>query len=167
MRKALALQAWCTMLAAGAVAAAPHEHGVGALDAAVDGSTLVIELRLPAQDVVGFERAPRTDAERARMEHVRAALAAPGRFTPNAEARCRAAGEPAVEMPVFGRKSGDEHADFAATYRFECAHPAALNSVDHTVFTAFPKVRRLNAQIATPKGQKQAALTPARPRLAL
>jgi hypothetical protein len=167
MRKARALQSLCAVLASGVAAAAPHEHGVGTLDVAVDAATLIVELRLPAQDVVGFERAPRTDAERARIEQVRAALADATRFTPNAEARCRATGAPSVEVPVFGPKAGDEHADFTATYRFECASTVALTRVDHSVFTAFPKVRRLQAQVISAKGQKQATLTPARPRLAL
>jgi hypothetical protein len=165
MRNAIAALALAGALACSSAAAAPHEHGVGELDAAVDGNALVIEVRLPAEDVVGFERAPRTDAERARIEQVRKTLGDPKLFTPNAEARCSAAGAPAVAMPAFGAK--DAHADFAATYRFECANAAALNAVDVGVFGAFGKVRRLKAQVAGPRGQKQATLTPQRARLPL
>ncbi len=165
MTKAVAALALVGALACGTAAAAPHEHGVGELDAAVDGSALVIEVRLPAEDVVGFERAPRTDAERARIEQVRKALADAGLFTPNAEARCRVAGAAEVAVPAFGAK--DAHADFAATHRFECANAAALSAVDVGVFAAFGKVRRLKAQVAGPRGQKQATLTAQRPRLPL
>lgn len=49
-----------------------HEHGYGTLDVVVEGEALVIELRVPAVNVVGFEHAPRSDAER---EAVRQALA--------------------------------------------------------------------------------------------
>ena len=49
-----------------------HEHGRGTLDVAVEGEELVVELRMPAVNVVGFEHAPGTDAER---EAVRQALA--------------------------------------------------------------------------------------------
>jgi len=165
MTKALVLLGLVAASACRPAAAAPHEHGVGELDAAVDGSALVIELRVPAEDVVGFERAPRNDAEKARIEQVRRTLGDAKLFTPNAEARCRAAAPPAVEVPAFNAK--DAHADFAATHRFECANAAALSAVDVGVFAAFAKVRRLKAQVAGPRGQKQATLTPQRARLPL
>ena len=69
-----------SMLVAGAAFAAsedghrehdPHEHGHGTLDVAVEGEDLVIELRMPGVNVVGFEHAPGTDTER---EAVRQAL---------------------------------------------------------------------------------------------
>ena len=50
----------------------PHEHGHGTLDVVVEGEDLAIELRMPGVNVVGFEHAPATDAER---EAVRRALA--------------------------------------------------------------------------------------------
>jgi Protein of unknown function (DUF2796) len=165
MGNAVAALALAGALLCGAAAAAPHEHGVGELDAAVDGNTLVIELRLPAEDLVGFERAPRTEAERARIEQVRKALGDAKLFTPNAEARCLSAGAAEVEVPAFGAK--DAHADFSATHRFACTNTTALNAVDVGVFAAFTKVRRLKAQVAGPRGQKQATLTPQRARLPL
>ena len=48
-----------------------HEHGHGTLDIALEGEELVVELRIPAVNVVGFEHAPRDDAER---EAVRQAM---------------------------------------------------------------------------------------------
>ena len=50
----------------------PHEHGHGTLDVVVEGEDLAVELRMPGVNVVGFEHAPGTDAER---EAVRQALA--------------------------------------------------------------------------------------------
>jgi len=41
-----------------------HEHGHGKLDIVVEGEELVVEFRIPAVNVVGFEHAPRDDAER-------------------------------------------------------------------------------------------------------
>ena len=48
-----------------------HEHGHGTLDIVVEGEELAIELRIPAVNVVGFEHAPRDEAER---EAIRKAL---------------------------------------------------------------------------------------------
>ena len=48
-----------------------HAHGHGTLDIVVEGDQAVFELRIPAVNVVGFEHAPRDDAEH---ETVRRAL---------------------------------------------------------------------------------------------
>ena len=48
-----------------------HAHGHGTLDIVVEGETALIELRMPGVNVVGFEHAPKDDAER---EAVRQAL---------------------------------------------------------------------------------------------
>lgn len=155
------------LVVTGAAIAGPHEHGIGHLDVAVDGSTLVIELRLPTEDLVGFERAPRTDAERARIEHRRVALGDATLFSPSPEAKCTPVGTPAVEPPVFGKPAGgaEEHADFAATYRFECANATALAALEHGIFKAFPRIKQLRVQAVTAKGQKRATLTHGKPRL--
>ena len=42
-----------------------HEHGIARLGLAVDGTRLTVDLQLPAESVLGFERAPRSAEERA------------------------------------------------------------------------------------------------------
>lgn len=41
-----------------------HVHGIGELNVAIDGEALLVELISPAMDLVGFEHAPRTEAQR-------------------------------------------------------------------------------------------------------
>ena len=66
-----------------------HEHGHGTLDVVAEGEELVVEFRIPAVNVVGFEHAPRDDAER---EAVRQALVpfkdAASVLVPSPEAMC-------------------------------------------------------------------------------
>lgn len=40
-----------------------HTHGLAALDIVIEGRTGTLEFRAPAEDIVGFEREPRTPAE--------------------------------------------------------------------------------------------------------
>lgn len=42
-----------------------HEHGVAQLNVALDGKTLELELDSPAMNLVGFEHAASTDADKA------------------------------------------------------------------------------------------------------
>ena len=84
-----------------------HEHGHGTLDIVVEGEDLVIELRIPAVNVVGFEHAPKDDAER---EAVRQALVPFGNatslFVLSAEADCEVE---EAEAAISSMGHEDEH----------------------------------------------------------
>ena len=49
-----------------------HEHGVGRLNAALDGQTLELELESPAMNLVGFEHVATSDADKAKVAAARA-----------------------------------------------------------------------------------------------
>ncbi|MCB1546297.1 MAG: DUF2796 domain-containing protein [Hyphomicrobiaceae bacterium] len=51
-------------LCGAAFAGKAHQHGVARLDLAVDGGTVTIAVEMPLDALVGFERSPRTGAER-------------------------------------------------------------------------------------------------------
>lgn len=54
-----------------------HEHGVGALNIAVEGTTVAMEFHAPGADIVGFEYAAESDADLAAIETAIATLNAP------------------------------------------------------------------------------------------
>ncbi len=54
-----------------------HEHGVGALNIAVDGTTIAMELHAPGADIVGFEYEATSAEDRAAIDAAVAALAKP------------------------------------------------------------------------------------------
>ncbi len=54
-----------------------HEHGVGTLDIAVDGTTVAMTFEAPGADIVGFEYAAKSDADLAAVDLAIATLAAP------------------------------------------------------------------------------------------
>ena len=111
----------CAILAGVAFAASDHEqraheaheHGHGTLDIVVEGEELVVELRIPAVNVVGFEHAPRDDAER---EAVRKALVpfqdAASVLAPSAAAQCEIEKADArmVSMDEEDRHEDEDHA---------------------------------------------------------
>ncbi|WP_373974301.1 DUF2796 domain-containing protein [Chitinibacter sp. SCUT-21] len=133
-----------------------HVHGAAEIDVAIDGKTLLITLESPADNLLGFERAPKTDAEKAKLKTVTEQLnKAELLFAPAATAQCKAAA-PVVTMPSF--KKG-EHSDISAEYQFTCA--SVPSSVALPLWKNFPKFKNLNANIATAQGQKQIKLKPA------
>jgi hypothetical protein len=152
------------LLAAAALpaAAAPHAHGVARLDVAADAATLQITLASPLDNLLGFERAPRNDAERRRAQELVATLKAGAtlwRIDP--AARCSAAGVE-LQAPVLGegapaKPAVSDHADLEATWSFACAGGTPA-WVETGLFGSFPRLQRLDAQIAGPRGQAQRTL---------
>ncbi len=154
-------------VAATQVMAAPaHVHGEARLEIVVDGNTLSIHLETPLDGLLGFERAPRSPAEKQAVQAMKVTLAQPERlFLLTAEAGCKAE-TPQLESPIFGGKAGDGHLDLDADYRWQCAKPAALRAMSTRLFAEFPKMKRIKVEFAGPGGQKSGHLTPQQPRFA-
>jgi hypothetical protein len=144
-------------------AAKGHVHGEGGLDVVIEKDAITLTLELPLDAATGFERAPKTDKERAALAATEAALKNPELFLPTPAARCTAQ-PPQVAMPAFDGKQGDGgHGDIDATYSFRCAVPAALKSIETTLFRSFKRLYRLEARRVGPAGQGAARLTPKNP----
>lgn len=153
----------CALLMAAATGphAAPHQHGVVALNVALDGAALLIELNAPLDSLVGFERAPRNTNERAAADDALARLREPARlFAPDPAARCSA------QAPQLGPSlldpgaaaSRDDHAELQATYRYTCADAKQLRTIGLPLFHSFRRIQRVDAQTVGPQGQRKATV---------
>ena len=153
-----------------------HEHGAAELDAALDGSMLEIELRSPAMNLVGFEHAPSSDADKRKIADARERLEQPDAlFGLPAAAGCKLA-ETELESPLFEGEAhdhGDEHdgdhesqhSEIHAHYHFDCATPQAIQALDlQALFKAFPGTKKIQAQLIGPNGQRGAQLDADQPR---
>jgi hypothetical protein len=148
-------------------------HGLAHLDAALDGRTLLIEVRTPGWDLVGFERAPRDDDERARIDAARRTLSDAARlvaFEP--EGACTPAAPAKVILPTSidpgSATAGDAHpGDWSVAWSFDCADPESLRAVRIDWFDAFPETQRIAVQWIGPDGQAGLELGPASRRIAV
>ena len=90
-----------------------HEHGHGTLDIVLEGEELVVELRIPAVNVVGFEHAPHDDAEHAKVREALATFEDPASvLVPAEEAECEVE---AGEAVLFSMEH-DEHDEEGARH---------------------------------------------------
>lgn len=64
-------------LAEGARQLDAHEHGVGALNIAIEGATVAMEFQAPGADIVGFEYVAESDTDLAAIDAAIATLGAP------------------------------------------------------------------------------------------
>lgn len=163
-----------------------HEHGLSELTVAQEGPELLIDLRGPAANFLGFEHAPRTSAERAALAAARAVLEQGEKlFGLPALARCRfvAARVTAPEAASADEESDEaeedghgiaedehdedehgsgngDHSEITVSYDVRCEAPRALSAIDVRVFAAFPGTGRIAASTVGPAGQTAVTLTP-------
>ena len=156
-----------TTLAPGADKTPPaHQHGAASLQVSLDGRVLHIAFEGPADNLLGFEHAPRTEAQKKTVERAEQQLKQPIQLfaTPPA-AECQA--QPArVDMKLPAAGGGETHSEIEAEWRWECGKPDTLAHVDvGGLFKAFPRLKQLKVQIVSARGQKTAVLRPGATRL--
>jgi endonuclease YncB( thermonuclease family) len=172
------LLALVVLLPVAASAQRAHEHEVATLEVSVDGRTLLLRLESPLDNLVGFEHAPRNDKQRVALRGMEARLQAGDRLFKMVPAAGCALRQVTIDHPYRaatgpsdssrpkgpegkgGAKKGETvHSELQAAFTFECAKPEHLDRIEVLLFDAFPGLKRLNAQTATPRGQKSASLS--------
>lgn len=155
-----------TALAAGKA----HEHGKAKLDVGVEATKITLQLETPLDNLLGFERAPRNEAERKRVDAAVARLRDAGAlFRIDPAAGCQPG---AVELVSPALKLGPPaqgdagHADLDGSFEFVCTDAAKAAYIDVGLFE-FQRLQQLTVQVATSKGQQQRTLKRASPRLTL
>ncbi|CAM3002584.1 Protein of unknown function [Pseudomonas gessardii] len=155
-----------------------HEHGVGRLNAALDGKALELELESPAMNLVGFEHLATTDADKAKVAAARKQLEQPLVLFSLPKAAGCVVSTQELESPLFGDKPEDDHdhatdgkgaaahdhdhSEIHAHYQFTCATPAALKNLDLTnLFKTFPATQKIQVQLISPGGQQGVEATAA------
>jgi len=155
-----------------------HEHGVGRLNAVLDGQALELELDSPAMNLVGFEHLATTPADKAKVAAARKQLEQPLVLFSLPKAAGCVISTQELNSPLFGDKpeadhdeDDDDHAtdgkgaaahehhhdhsEIHAHYQFTCATPAALSNLDLTqVFKTFPATQKIQVQLIGPSGQQ-------------
>lgn len=142
-----------------------HQHGAARLQVSLDGRVLQISFEGPADNILGFEHAPRNEAQKQTLARAEERLKQPTRLfaTPPA-AECQA--QPArLETTLPAAGSGETHSEIEVDWRWECATPQALTHVDVGLFKAFPRLKQLRVQVVTAQGQQAAVLKPSAARL--
>lgn len=180
-----------TLLSAASVplyAGEAHVHGQARLEIAAEGELLTIRLESPLDNLLGFERAPRTNDERQAVQRVIARLSdGAAQFLPSAAAGCTQT-EVRLDSPVLGgdltvrrttearhpdpggvkaashddhdhgKEHDGEHGELTATWRFRCTRPAALRELTVKLFEAFSGLQRVDAVALGAKGQSAGRL---------
>jgi len=147
-----------------------HVHGIAALNLAIEGREVHIELDSPAANIVGFEHAPSSEADHAALDKAVALLEDGNRlFRFNNEAGCRLENADVASELLHGADEGhaeenhehehEGHSDMEATYHFECDRPGELTQLSVELFEAFAGTHKLEVQYVINSKQGAAELT--------
>jgi hypothetical protein len=181
MRIGTAIAVLCCLLLQPAVAQerrelGAHQHGHGRLNIAIEGTRVSMELEVPCNDVVGFEHAAKTKAQRTAVQKAKTQLGTPQslfRFPAAAGCTLKQADvkiESGTEKskPKADSKHADhDHSEFRAEYALDCSAIASLTSIEFPYFDAFKGAEELEVNIITPKGQSKFEVKNSNPRLDL
>ena len=134
-----------------------HVHGVAKMDIAVEAKKITVNFETPLDNLVGFERAPRTDSERKRADDAVARLRAGDQmFKFDPAAGCKLARveltSAALKLGPAGAAAKEGHADLEGVWEFDCTDAALARHVDVGLF-AFNQLKRVQLQLALPKAQ--------------
>lgn len=150
-------------------AARAHDHGAAHLDLAVDGNTITLQLESPLDNLLGFERAPRGEAERKAADALLNTLkAADALFKPDPAAQCSlrslSLASAALKLGSASVDAKDDgHADLDASAEFDGRDAAKAALIDVMLFDAFPRMKCIHIQAVTARSQfKRTLVAPAR-----
>jgi hypothetical protein len=149
-----------------------HEHGVGHLNVAVEGSDLYLEFISPSANMLGFEHPPRTEEQKTAIDGAVETLRdGESLIVPPAGAQCRIA-DSTVDTDIDSHSGSESegadphehdepdepqrHSEFTAEYHFICERPEELSGVDVMLFRGFPGLQLIEVQLLT--GSRQVAL---------
>ena len=162
------LVALATLGLAGAALAAPgqaHEHGAVKLDIGVEPGKITVQMESPLDNLVGFERAPRNDAERKKVDAAVARLkAADTLFKIDPAAGCTlatvtlASAVLKLGTPDPAEKAEEGHADLDGDFEFTCTDTARAGFIELGLFSSFSGMQRIDVQVAALKGQAKRTL---------
>lgn len=174
-----------------------HVHGVGEVNLAIDGTHLLVELHAPGMDIVGFEHAAGSEADREavagaleRLERAASVLTLPRSAgcemetasvdlhgetelhehdEVHAHAEAHDHEDEHAEHHDDSHEHGDDrgHTEFEASYLFDCAAIENLTSITFSYFDQFAPEAELRVQVVGPAGASAFTVTARNPEVDL
>jgi len=145
-----------------------HEHGAARLGMAQEGKLIQIELDTPAFNIVGFEHAPSSAAEKEKVALLMAQLEVGSMlFIFPLAAQCQldsveiASSLLDAELIADDDQSSDfGHSDIEASWTYSCEKPALVRKVELPLFLYFENLLDLDVDFIMDAGQGSVELSP-------
>ena len=124
-----------------------HAHGQGELELAIEQGRLQGTLRVPMESLLGFEHAPKTDAQRAQVAALRKLLEDPSNVVaPPVAAACQVTKVVAQSSMFTGAVKGG-HSELDYVFGWDCVKPDQLTSLGLPVFASHKRLKQLEVSL--------------------
>ena len=180
-----------TTLATSAVLAETHQHeahvhGEARINLVVEGHEVLLELQTPAANLLGFEHAPQTNAEKQQLKTTQSLLSDPSTLLSITNNPCQLFNAD-IELPFSDHKDhhhekhedhhhkdhehndeeksdyaevhGEVHGEIHAEYTLRCQPDKAISQLTIPVFDHFPGMEKLQLMWIKSNQQGSATLT--------
>ncbi len=128
-----------------------HEHGKGKLELTIESGRAIGNMKLPLEALVGFERAPKTEAETNAINTMNQKLQNPGAFfVANNDAEC----SPKLISSTIVRDQAGKHADLDYQFDLNCAKLSSLKQLRIGLFSEYKRLKEIRVESVGPWGQK-------------
>ena len=119
-----------------------HEHGVGVLNIAQEGNSVIFEFEIPGFDIVGFEYEAKEEDDINKVENALEILSDyKNMIMPSGSAECEKL-ESSAEVINEGK-----HSEFISSYRFNCKKISDLKIIYIKYFNNFENSKKLNIKV--------------------
>ncbi|UTW49604.1 DUF2796 domain-containing protein [Bacterioplanoides sp. SCSIO 12839] len=144
-----------------------HVHGEARINLVVEGHEVLLELQTPAANLLGFEHAPQTNAEKQQLKTTQSLLSDPSTLLSITNNPCQLVNADVV-LPFSDHKDhhhkdhehNDEvHGDIHAEYTLRCQPGKAISQLTIPVFDHFPGMEKLQLMWIKSNQQGSATLT--------
>lgn len=139
-----------------------HVHGKAQLQVAGEGTDLLVSLRSPAANFLGFEHTPQTEKERKTANQARDFLQKVAQWLGLEGGNCRIA-----SVDIGNAEAHEHHTDIEVEAMFHCAKLAELQGLSLELFSEFPAVETIELEWVIEQRQGSAVLSREKPRAAL
>lgn len=137
-----------------------HVHGQAQANIVQEARKFLIEVKLPAMEVVGFESASRAKKEQAKINKAKQKLSLSQNIVEfPGEAKCE------VVSQKTNFEADGNHAEFKVEYAFECASPKKVSELRFSLFETYNKIRKLQLNYVSEQEQTSKVLTKSRNKL--
>ncbi|MDV6345735.1 DUF2796 domain-containing protein [Nitrosomonas sp. Is37] len=154
-----------------------HVHGEAALYIVLDENTLSIELDSPAINLIGFEHEPNNEEQKSAILNAKQTLVSADRLFHFSTTQCSLENVE-IEVPYINKHENKnhqhhhhetyhDHADFHASYIFQCEQAKDPVSISIKLFSLFPGLQEIKAQWIFQDKQGSASLTASDPTLSV
>jgi Protein of unknown function (DUF2796) len=148
-----------------------HVHGVAEVNIAVEGTKATVEIRAPAENIMGFEHEARTDSDKkkrdAALTLLRSRVDQMVLFDP--KLRCKSSEMQAAvteereargqeKHAVKEQKVSGEHREVQGTFSVACSAPLAGSRVRFGITKVFPEIHEVKVQVLGDSGQSGATI---------